>query len=101
MSARDALRRELETVLRARGVPARDLSDILSALHSSCRQFPLESDESKLDEFVTLFKKVVYFSVFAHAPTASTQVASQFDAREWAQRHARMYFGAPAEASFG
>ena len=68
MSARDALRLELETVLRARGVPARDLSDILSALHSSCRQFPLESDESKLDEFVTLFKESGDFSVFAHSP---------------------------------
>ena len=84
MSAHDALRRELETVLRARRVPARDLSDILSVLHSSCRQFPLELDASKLDEFVTSFKQVVDFSVFAHAPTASTQVASQLEAREWA-----------------
>ena len=52
------------------------------------------------DESMTLSKKVMYFAVVAHAPQASTQVTSKFDAWEWAKRHARMYMGAPPEASF-
>ena len=50
-------------------------------------------DESTLDVFATLFKKVAHFAAFAHAPQASGEW-------EWVKHHARMFMGAPPEASF-
>ena len=51
-----------------------------------------------LGEFVSLFKKISYFAVFAHAKQASGQVTSKFDAWEWVKRHAKMYLDALQEA---
>ena len=53
-----------------------------------------------MGEFVSLFKKISYFAVFAHAKQVSDQVTSKFDAWEWVKRHARMYLDAPPEAPF-
>ena len=51
-----------------------------------------------LDDFATLLKKISYSAAIAHAEQVSGQVASKFDAWEWAKRHARMYLDAPPEA---
>ena len=91
----------MEAALRAHGVAVRELNVVLNELHASYRQFPLQFDESMLGEFATLFKKIAYFAVSAHAPQVRVQVTSKFDAWEWAKRHARMYLGALPEASFG
>ena len=52
-----------------------------------------------LDEFFSLFKIVAHFAILAHAPQASTQVTSKYDAWEWVKHHARMYMAAPSGAS--
>ena len=75
MSDRVYLPRELEAVLRARGVAVRDLNVVLNELHLCYRQFSLRSDASMLDGFLTFFQKVAHFAVFAHAPHMSNQVA--------------------------
>ena len=67
-SDRANLQQELEAVLRAHGAAVRELNVVLNELHSSYRQSSLQLDESTLDDFVALFKKVAYFVVFAHAP---------------------------------
>ena len=54
MSDRASRRQELEAVLLAHGVAVRELHVVLNELHSSYRQFPLQMDESMLDEFATL-----------------------------------------------
>ena len=99
MSGCVAPTQELEAVLRAHGVAIRDVTDVFQALRSPFRQVSLQLDESMLDEFLTLFKKVLYFAVFAHAPQVSTQVTSKYDAWEWVKDHARMYVEAPSGAS--
>ena len=50
----------------------------------------MQLDESTLDEFATLFKKLAYFAVFAHAPQVLAQFTSKFDDWEWVKHHARM-----------
>ena len=67
MSERGSLQQELEAILRAHGAAVRYLNVVLNELHSSYCQFSLHSDESMLGDFATLFKKILYFAVFAHA----------------------------------
>ena len=101
MSDRAYLRLELEAVLRANCLAVRELNVFLNELRSPYRQFSLQLDESVLGGSATLSKKVAHSAVFAHAPQVSDQVASKFDAWEWAKHHARMHMDAPPEASFG
>ena len=54
MSDRVNPQQKLGAVLRAHGVAVRELHVVLNELHSSYRQFPLQMDESMLDEFATL-----------------------------------------------
>ena len=51
-----------------------------------------------LGEFVSSFKKISYFAVFAHKKQASDQVTSKFDAWEWVKHHAKMFLDALQEA---
>ena len=91
MSDRATLAQDLETVLRAHGAAVRDLTNVFQDLRSPYRQFPLQLDESTLDEYLALSKKVVYFAIFAHAPQVATQVTSKYDAWGCMKHHARMY----------
>ena len=95
MSERGNLQQELEAALRPHGVAARNLKGVSNELHSSYRQFSLHLNEPMPGEFVTLFKQILYYAVFAHAQQVSGQVTSKFDAWEWVKRHARMYLDAP------
>ena len=100
MSDRADLQQELEAVFRAHGAAVRKLNVVLHELHSPYRLFSLQMGESMLGDFATSSQKVANFAVFAHAPQVSDYVTSKFDAWEWAKLHARMYLGAPPEASF-
>ena len=55
-------------------------------------------DETRLNEFVSLFKQISYFAIFAHAEQVSDQTNSKFEAWEWVKQHVRMYLDAPKEA---
>ena len=99
MSERGNLQQELEAVLRAHGVAARNLYVVLNELHYSYCQFSLRFDDSMLDDFATLFKKIMYFAGFAHSPQVSGQVAAKCDAWGWVKHHARMYPDAPPDTS--
>ena len=100
MSERGNLQQELEAVLRPHGVAVRSLRGVLNGLHSSYRQFSLHLNETMLGEFVSVFKQISYYAVFAPAQQVSRQVTSKFDAWEWVKHHARMYMDAPPEAFF-
>ena len=82
MSERDGLQQELEALLRPHGVAARNLKEILTKLHPSYRQFSLDLDETRLGEFVSLFKQISHFAVFANAEQVSGQTNSKFEAWE-------------------
>ena len=95
MSDRDTLTQDGEAVLRAHGAALLDLANVFQEADPPYRQFSLHLDESMLDEFLTFFKKVVYFATFARAPQVSTQVSSKYDSWEWAKQHAQMFMEAP------
>ena len=90
MSERGSLQQELEALLRPHGVAVRNLKGVLNELHSSYRRFSLHLDETALGDFVSAFKQILYFVVFAHAQQVSEQVTSKFDAWERVKHHARM-----------
>ena len=62
-SERDSLLQELGALLRPHGATARNPTEISTKLHSSYRQFSLDLDETRLGEFVSLFKQILYFAV--------------------------------------
>ena len=98
MLERGNLRKELEALLRPHGVAARNLKDVLDELHSPYRQFSVHLDGTLLGEFVSLFKQISHFAVFAHAEQVSERANSKFGAWEWVKHHARMCLDAPSEA---
>ena len=100
MSERANLQQELEAVLRARGAAAWNLNVVSDESRSSYRQFSLHLDLTMLGDFASLYEKISFFAVCAHAQQVSDQVSSKFDAWGRVKRHARMYLDAPTEAPF-
>ena len=77
-----------------------DVNSILNEASSPYRQFPLQLSDSQLDQFLALFKRVLYFATFAHAPKVGPEASPKYDSWEWVQKHARLYVGRPPDVSF-
>ena len=77
------LERVIESTLRAHGVPLVKAQDISDKVKSSYSQFSVDLNDKDAEKFLVTFKQVLYFAIFAHAPTVSEHVSSKFTAWAW------------------
>ena len=98
MSGSSDLARDVERLLRSRGVSWGDVGLVLGDVKTNYSQFSLYLQGDEIDEFLDTFKRVLYFALFAHAPTTPAQVESKFAAWEWVKEYAKKYLNAPDDA---
>ena len=100
MSGLSDLEKEVDRLLRSRGVSREEVGSVLDNVKTNFSQFSLYLQGDEIDDFLETFKRVLYFALFAHAPTTPGQVKSKFAAWEWVKEYAKKYLDAPSNADF-
>ena len=100
MSGSSDLEKDVERFLRSRGVSWGDVGSVLDNVKTNYSQFSSYLQGDEIDEFSDTFKRVLYFALFAHAPTTPAQVESKFAAWERVKEYAKKYLNAPDDAVF-
>ena len=100
MSERSDLVKEVDRLLRSRGVSREDVGLLLDDVKTNFSRFSLHLRGAEVDDFLETFKRVLYFALFAHAPSTPDQAKSKFAAWEWVKEYAKKYLDAPQNAEF-
>ena len=61
----------------------------------------MDLNDKEAEHFLGTFKKMLYFAIFAHAPTASGQASTKYMAWAWAKEYTEKFLNAPDDAKFG
>ena len=94
------LRTEIERLLRGSGVAWDQVGSVLDNVKSRYPQFAADLSVGDEEIFLSTFKKVLYFALFAHAPSMPTQAATKYDAWLWVKEYAGKFLNATDEANF-
>ena len=81
MSGLSNLAKEVDRLLRSRGVSREDVGSLLDDVKTNFSHFSLYLRGAEIDEFLETVKRVLYFALFAHAPSTPDQAKSKFAAR--------------------
>ena len=94
------LRKEIERLLRGSGVAWDQVGSVLDSVKSQYSQFSVDLPVDDEEIFLSTFKKVLYFALFAHAPSMPTQAATKYDAWLWVKEYAGKFLNATDEANY-
>ena len=98
MDESSGLERDLASVLHSHGVSLSEAQEALEKVKSSYSQFSVDLSDSAAERFLEIFKKVLYFAIFAHAPPVPEQVSTKFLAWAWVKQYTAKFLNAPADA---
>ena len=95
-----SLERDIDSALRAHGLSLREAQNLLDNVCSNYSLFNVDMTDLEAEKFLVIFKKVLYFAIFAHAPPVPGQVSSKFYAWAWVKEYTEKFLNASDTAKF-
>ena len=78
MDESSGLVKDIASILRSHGVSLGEAQDVLDKVKSNYSQFTVDLSDTEAEHFLVIFKQVLYFAIFAHAPPVPEHVSTKF-----------------------
>ena len=95
-----SLERDIDSALRAHGLSLGEAQNLLDNVRSNYSLFTVDMTDVEAEKFLVIFKKVLYFAIFAHAPPVPGQASSKFYAWAWVKEYTEKFLNASDTAKF-
>ena len=92
---------DIASALRSHGVSLGEAQDVLDKVKSNYSQFSVDLNDREAEHFLVIFKQVLYFAIFAHAPPVPEQVSTNFLAWAWVKQYTEKFLNAPVDSRWG
>ena len=98
MEDSSGLVKDIASILRSHGVSLGEAQDVLDKVKSNYSQFTVDLNDREAEHFLVIFKQVLYFAIFAHAPPVPEHVSTKFLAWAWVKQYTEKFLNAPVDA---